>query len=427
MISWSTSFLFRQQARESLWLVPLLGAVAGVLLTQASLWLETRVTLPEAWTYSESTASSVLATIAGAMVALISLVVTIGVLVVQMATGTLSARFMRLWYRDRVQKMALAAFTATFTFAYALLRKVETDSVPSLGVSLAGVWVTADLIILLIYLNRFVHMLRPVAVGASMANAGLALVDDWERELVPKTFDHPGRAGTEPDLRVRALRSGALQAVHAEGIVKRATQRELVCVLPHTMGSFVTTGDVLLEVYGPGSARDAHTLRGMIALGQERSLDQDPGFALRILVDIAVRALSPAVNDPTTATQMINYIGTLLRGIGTSAPTWQDAWFDAAGRARLLVATRTWEDFLHLGVNEVRSYGITSTQTVRRLRAMLADLECDVTPERRAAVVRQRSILDRMVIAAFSDFDERAFALGTDHQGIGGSSRTAGT
>ncbi|WP_338750855.1 DUF2254 family protein [Janibacter alittae] len=299
VISWSTSFLVRQQVRESLWVVPLLGAIAGVLLTQGSLWLETRISLPEAWTYSESTASSVLAAIAGAMVALISLVVTIGVLVVQMATSALSARFMRLWYRDRVQKMALAAFTATFTFAYALLRKVETDSVPSLGVTLAGAWVTADLIILLIYLNRFAHMLRPVAVGASMAAAGLALVDAWEREPpAPASFPHPGDTGVEPDLRVRALRSGALQAVNAEGIVKRAGQRDLVCVLPHTMGSFVTAGDVLLEVYGPVSTRDARALRGMIALGQERTLDQDPGFALRILVDIAIRALSPAVNDP---------------------------------------------------------------------------------------------------------------------------------
>ncbi|WP_338752583.1 hypothetical protein [Janibacter alittae] len=124
---------------------------------------------------------------------------------------------------------------------------------------------------------------------------------------------------------------------------------------------------------------------------------------------------------------MINYIGTLLSGIGTSAPTWRDSWFDADGRGRLLVMTRTWEDFLRLGVSEVRSYGITSAQTTRRLRAMLVDLEHDVAPERRFAVVRQRVILDRMVTSAIPDPEERAFALGTDHQGIGGSSHTEGT
>src|SRR6185436_1439899 len=158
----------------------LLGAVAGGALAVADLGVEDQVTLPREWSYSTATASSLLTTVAGAMIGLLGLVVTIGVLVVQMATGTLSPRFMRLWYRDRLQKVVLASFTATFVFSFALLREVGEGQVPDIGISLAGLAVTIDLILLLTYLDRFVHALRPVAVASAMARSGLSVIADME-------------------------------------------------------------------------------------------------------------------------------------------------------------------------------------------------------------------------------------------------------
>ena len=164
-MSWAVRFQLRQHLRQSLWAVPLVGAAVGAALAITDRWLEDRVSLPPGWSYSASTATSVLSTVSGAMIGLIGLVVTIGVLVVQMATGTLSPRFMRLWYRDRLQKVVLASFTATFVFSFALLREVGERQVPNVGISLAGLAVTIDLILLLTYLDRFVHALRPVAVA----------------------------------------------------------------------------------------------------------------------------------------------------------------------------------------------------------------------------------------------------------------------
>jgi uncharacterized membrane protein len=426
-MSWAAIFQFRQHLRQSLWAVPLLGTAAGAGLARTDLWLEGQLTLPPGWTYSAGTASTVLATIASAMVGLVGLVVTIGVLVVQMATGTLSPRFMRLWYRDRLQKLVLAAFIATFAFSFTLLRQVETGSVPNLGVSMAGAAVTLDLFLLLVYLDRFVHALRPVAVGAAMADSGLAIVN----EMVGQASAAATRTGTEwasgdPDLRVRAHRSGAIQAIHADGIVRLATARGLVCVLSRTVGDFVTVGGVLADVYGPGSAGDARRIRDMIALGRERTLDQDPAFALRILVDIAIRALSPAVNDPTTATQMIDHMGALLLGLGSMDPAGRGLFLGPDGQVRLAVPTRSWDDYLDLGVHEIRHYGRTSGQTCRRLRALLIELEDRVLPEYQPAVRRQLVILDRTVTDAFADLDEREFALREDRQGIGGASRPPG-
>src|SRR6188472_3089651 len=182
--SWAAVFGLRQHLRQSLWAVPLLGTAVGAALAVADLRLEGQIPLPAGWSYSAATATALLSAVAAAMVGLVGLVVTIGVLVVQLATGTLSPRFMRLWYRDRLQKMVLASFTATFAFAYILLSEVGTGGVPNLGVTVAGIAVTFDLFLLLLYLDRFVHALRPVAVAAAVSKSGLAIVDAASRAEV---------------------------------------------------------------------------------------------------------------------------------------------------------------------------------------------------------------------------------------------------
>src|SRR6185295_3655600 len=108
-MSWAYFFRIRQYLKGSLWVLPALGGVAGVILAGLDDRLEHEIHLPDAWQYSAGTASSALTSIVAATIGLLGFVVTISVLVVQMATGTLSPRFMRLWYRDRTQKIVLAA------------------------------------------------------------------------------------------------------------------------------------------------------------------------------------------------------------------------------------------------------------------------------------------------------------------------------
>ena len=349
-MSWAARFQLRQHFRQSLWAVPLLGAIAGAALAVVDLGVEARVTMPASWPYSPATASSVLTTVSGAMIGLLGLVVTVGVLVVQMATGTLSPRFMRLWYRDRLQKLVLAAFTATFAFSFALLGTVEAASVPNLGVTMAGLAVSVDLVLLLLYLDRFVHALRPVAVAASVARSGLAVVTEVDHSGIdlqagdrsPRAVQgHKVQAGRGSRARSRRwTRAG--WSTSPPGTTSRACSRARV-------GDFVNAGSVVMDVYGSPDQRVLRRLGGKIALGHERTIDQDPAYAVRIIVDIAIRALSPAVNDPTTATQMINYLGAVLiasfgllpgnpgRGLGGAllAAVAGDAWARGARRVWL--------------------------------------------------------------------------------------------
>jgi uncharacterized membrane protein len=197
-----------------------------------------------------------------------------------------------------------------------------------------------------------------------------------------------------------------------------------VCDLRQTVGDFVISGAALADLFGSTDPTDSRRVRAMIAEGHERTIDQDPAFAIRIIVDIAIRALSPAVNDPTTATQMINHIGALLTAIGSHEQRGRGVYRDQDGVVRLTVPTRRWRDYLELGVSEIRRYGATSPQVCRRLRALLVDLEAAVLPVNTADVADQLRRLDRSVMESFSDADERQFALVEDRQGVGGASRS---
>ena len=423
-MSWATRFRLREYLRESLWVVPGLAAVIGLLGAALLISIDSHLNVPSDWAYSPSTASTLLSAIVGSVAALTGFVVTVTVLVVQMASGTFSARSMRLWYRDPVLKGVLGLLVGTLAYSFALLRRVEARFVPDLGVTLAGVLLIVGLVIFVLFLNRFVHRLRPVAVVALTAK-GLrrSLNDDLAsaRDL-GDIFAGPLEDMAEPAaLTILSTRPGAVQAVNLRGVSTWAARHECLVVMRHFVGDFIETGDVLFEVYGnPGRADAAdRDLRGLVALGLERTIEQDPAFALRVMVDVASKALSPAVNDPTTAVQVLDYLGDSLGMIGAadlSVPSWQAG----VPRRGVVVPVRRWEDFLALGVTEIREFGSTSIQVLRRLRAVLEKLLDEVRPENRPAVTAEIARLDATVAAGFSGSIDLEWAGIADGQGLGG-------
>ncbi|MEU7072711.1 DUF2254 domain-containing protein [Streptomyces narbonensis] len=421
MTSWADRFRLRQYVKASLWIVPMIGLVLGALLAEAALAVDTADWPPSGWHYSATTASGVLTAIVGAMVALLGFVVTIGVLVVQQATGTLSPRYMRLWYRDRLQKAVLATFTGTFAFAFSLLRSVESTSVPDLGVTLAGAAVAVSLVLLLVYLNRFTHSLRPVAIAELVARMGETVFADGAAAIRSAAPRRGGAVASDsPVLRVRSVLGGAIQAFDVSGLVAEAARHDCVFVVTRLIGDFVPPGTVLVEVHGGRSGVDPERVNRSVALGAERTIEQDPAFALRILVDIAIRALSPAVNDPTTAVQVINYIERFLHTVGNARLSGRYVLADRGGEARLVIPGRDWDDYLELAVCEIRDYGSSSVQICRRLRAMLDGLLDALPPSQHASVHTQLRLLHEAVERAFTDPARRALAEQADHQGIGG-------
>ncbi|HEY5871833.1 MAG TPA: DUF2254 domain-containing protein [Gaiellaceae bacterium] len=425
-MTWSVAFRLRRYLRESLWVIPLVGGAVGWFGGLASTDLSGISNLSTRWEYSASTAEAVLAALVAASVGLVGFVVTVSVLIVQMATGTFSARYMRIFYRDWAFKAVLAVLIGAFTFSYTLMRAVEADDVPNLGVTLAGAFLGLGVLLFVIFLDRAIHRLRPVAVAALVAAAGRRALDQVLEEaargdapaVVPAPYTPPG----EPARVIRMVRGGAIQAIDFRGLGTWARENDTLVVLRHPVGDFVSAGAVLIELYGRDPGPDAEErLRSMVALGVERTIEQDPAFAVRIMVDIAIRALSPAVNDPTTAVQVLDHLEDLLRLVGQT---------DLSDRAApledmetgLVVPVRRWQDYLALSVTEIREYGHSSIQVVRRLRAMLEELADSVLLERREAVVLELERLDDAVAREWGQTVDIDLAGRADRQGIGGPS-----
>jgi uncharacterized membrane protein len=404
--------------RDSLWVLPLAAAVLGAVLGPLDVRIDQSVKVSPQLQYSSSTASTVLAAIVGAAAALTGFVVTVTTLVVQMATGTFSARYMRML------KVLLGLLVGTLAFSFSLMRRVENNFVPNIGVTVAGVLLITCLLVFLLFLDRYLHRLRPVAVAAIVADYFRRNFEyEVKRAGNPEVFLgvlDPG--GEEPSLQARSQRAGAIQAVDADSLVAWAREGDCLVVLRHGIGDFVPSGAKLIDVYGgqDRGSRFEKRLVGMVALGDERTIEQDPAFAVRILVDIANRALSAAVNDPTTAVQVLDYLGETLRLVGTtklSAGTWPD---NGRPRVGVVIPVRTWEDYLTLAVNEIREYGTGGIQVMRRLRAMLEELHDEVRPECRAAVASELARLDATVARSFGGSVDLDRASTADTQGIGG-------
>jgi len=425
-VSWSRRFRVRQFLRGSIWFVPVLGGAAGSLCGIVAAEADRHYSLPEGWSYSAGTAQAVLASVVAASVGLTGFVVTVAVLIVQMATGTFSARYMRIFYRDGLLKAVLAVLVGTLTFSYALLRRVEQNSVPSLGVTLAGFLLSTGVLLFLVFLNRSIHRLRPVAVAALVAKAGRRSFDAMIREAngpdAPTHLPAAYVGDAPPTLVVATLRAGAVQAMDARGLARFARAHDCLIVVRPAVGDFVPEGAALLEVYG-GEGMDPSAerrLRSMVVLGVERTIEQDPAFAIRVMVDIAIRALSPAVNDPTTAVQVLDHLGDTLRLFGTTSGS-TSVHADARSPG-LVVRARRWEDIVQAAITEIRLYGGSSVQVVRRLRALLEDLRERVPPEHRQAVEDELARLDATVKERWSHSVDLDLAKTADAQGIGGPS-----
>jgi uncharacterized membrane protein len=422
-MSWGLGFRIRQYVKNSLWLLPLIAGGLGLIVAELAYWVDARSDLA-VLQYSPETATAVVSATIAAAVSLTGFVVTVTVLGVQQATGILSPRYMRLWYRDGRLKLVLSELVGTLMFSIIVIRQIQPDAVPDISVGLTGLGLTVGILLFLLYLDRFLHRMRPVAVAELLAHEASRAFDDWAAEAdQPDLAFVPGGTwtpSTEPTFVLRATRSGTIQAVDLSGFRAFARRHACLIVFRHSVGDFVPVGAAILEVHGatlPSAA--GRRLSTMLALGAERTIEQDPSFAIRVMVDIAIRALSPAVNDPTTAVQVLDHLGETLRRVGVSTRSESVASADGL-TSGVIMPVRTWRDFLALGITEIREYGATSIQVVRRLRALLEELAELVLPENQAAVEDELRYLDGTVAASYPDAIDLAAARSPDHQGIGG-------
>ena len=265
-------------------------------------------------------------------------------------------------------------------------------------------------------------MLRPVSIVQSVARAGLAVIKKAYPQ--PTVGELPLSSHHDDASPCRVLchegNSGIVLAVNVAALVTLARQVDgIIEFIPH-VGDFVAVDEPLFRLYGRADALADRELRSAVAFGPERTIEQDPTFAFRILVDIANKALSPAINDPTTATHAIDQLHRLLLSVGGRHLSGEE-FKDKMGNLRVILRTPNWEDYVHLAFTEIRHFGAGSVQIARRLRSMMEVLIETLPEHRNPALCKELDLLDRAVEKHYIFPEDLALARVPDAQGLGSS------
>jgi len=406
------------------WFVPMLYAAGALLVSFTVPRLANNLLPGFVSTVSVNAAIGFYSAIASGMMALTAIVFSLSFVMVQFSAVAYSPRLVLWISRDPVISHAIGVFTATFLYALSAVAWVDrsgTGRVPLSGVLVVGVLLIVSVIMFISLVQR-VSMLQINRMLLFTGNQGRAVIEN----LYPP-IDTPPSPGLTELPRTQCLQTlvhhgqpRVVQAAHIAMLVDMASKSGCVIELIVTVGDAVLESVPILRVYGPASALPEETLRPAIELGDERTFEQDPKYAIRLLVDIAIKALSPAINDPTTAVQALDQIEDLLIRLGRRRLE-IGAFRDAQGNLRLLMTFPAWEDFLRLAFHEIRTYGATSVQVMRRMKALVNQLISLLPEERRPALRHWQGRIQSTVERTYTDTEDKLDASDEDPQGLGAS------
>ncbi len=419
-----------------LWLIPMIYVAASVACGIALPRIEQIYLASYTLNLSVASAQAYLSTAASGMMAITGIVFAMAFVMVQFSAIAYSPRLVLWFARDRILFHSLGVFVATFIYALFTLAWVDrggSGKVPLFSSMLVGVMLAVSMLLF----SRLVQRLNDLQITSV-----LRLIGDKGREVIRDMFQPlDEKPAAELKLANQAAINAQLKAVtqtlrysgepraiaqlDIEALVRQAERAKGVIVMACAVGDTLVEGTLLLRVHGAGIRLAEEALGSAVHLERERTFEQDPKYPIRLLVDVAIKALSPAINDPTTAVQTIDQIEDLLHRLGRCELNAGYA-KDASGIIRLIVPMPTWEDYLTLAFDEIRQYGATSLQVVRRLRSALIGLAESLPSDKRAGAVRRYlAHLDSVVEHSSFDAEDRLTAHHEDRQGLGLSRESA--
>ena len=415
--------------RQSLWFVPVLCVLLGATLSFGTIALDRYFDyklIPQQLVGGPDAAMAILSTVAASMVSLAALVLTITMVVVQLAMGQFSPRIVQRILRDKPSQIAIGLFVATFVHAILAIREVTPNgdgegTVPGIAVITAFVLVLISIAVLVMYVHHIGQALRVSALIELVGKDTRALIDQFYPDKGEAARSLPGA-----DHVVAAAESGVITTIGHEHLVEEAARAGCVLELVPALGEFVPAGAPLFVVHGNHSRLDEKRIIEGLILKLEPTLDQDAAYGMRMLVDIAERSLSDSpFQDPTTAVQALDRLHDCLRQLARR-PFPDGVYRDDADEVRLVVRMMNWEAYVHLAFDEIRMAGAGSPQVSRRLKTALIDLKSVSLLDRVSVLDHQLELLEAATTALMDDERDAQMALREDREGIGAAAGGAG-
>jgi uncharacterized membrane protein len=405
----------------TLWFVPALLVLAAIAAAIGMVELSAHVDgealsrWPRVFGASAGSSRSILSGVASGMITVAGLVFSLTMVAVTQASSQYTSRILRTFMGDRPNQVVLGTFVGIFAYCLVVLRTIrsETDDgdrfVPSLAVVLGIALAIAGIGVLIYFVHHIASTLQASFIVARVAAETAKAIES----LFPQTLGEEARgdearavraASTAPWCPVPAPQTGYVQSVDEETLLAAAVECDGLIRMERSVGEFVTEGLPLASIAADAGRRSAMAARlaGAFRIGRYRTIEQDAAFGLRQLVDIALRALSPGINDTTTAVSCIDYLGaTLIRLAGRHI---ESPIREKDGTVRVLARGQSYESLLRLACDEIRQGAAGNVSVLHHLLTMLGTVAgCVTDAGRRALLLEQMALVhevaERTVVA----------------------------
>lgn len=398
--------------RTSLWMIPaLMGGVAAIIayvMLFSNLQIALAPLRDQWWVFSgdASTARDLLSTLLSGMITMTSLVVSITMVVLSLAAGQLGPRLIWTFIGDRQIQSVIGLFVATILYTLIVLRSIDSelgpDHVPHVAITLASVLVVVCLLALLFYIHKLARsIISDTMIDVVARNLEHAIEKSPEGR--PPTIGGPLPSGVVE--RTLALDvSGYVQMIDYGGLCKLAARHDALLTVKIRAGHYVVRGRACIDVLAPTAPPETFddAVREAFVLGADRTPDQDLEYAVRQLVEIALRALSPSMNDTFTAITVVDRLAGAIERLGRRAPPPAE-YLDAGGTVRVIADVSTYNGLVDAAFIQIRQSAEDNPALLMQLARRLGDLVAVAgTAEQTAALTRHLEIVRRLV----PEFDE---------------------
>jgi uncharacterized membrane protein len=422
--------LFRLRIRlaSAMWVPVLAANLVAVVLAIGLPLLDEQLGDEHALPLTVASAQAIFGALAGGMITFTGIVFSAVFVAAQIQTSSYSPRLAARLRRDPIVIAGLALPTATAIYSLFALAAIGRQTSESGRDFLPTATVLCGLLLALITLGTFVALVQRAfentqigGILRGLMRRGYAVIEDVHPRDAPDVDDTaPLHADGDATEITHPGPPAVIAAVDRAALLRLADQTSgFVTVVP-SVGEYLAPGRVVLRIAGAQTDPDLTLARRVFVLARQRTVDQDPAFALRMLVDIAIRGLSPAINDPTTAVQALDRIEAFLTELALRHPG-PSVVVDDDGTPRAIIHAPRWAAYMELGLMEIRRYGASSPQIVRRLNALYDGLDTVADDSERPRIALERRLLQEAIADHFADPEERAIVAHPDRLGLGGA------
>lgn len=379
---------------EPFWVLPAAVAFASLCLGAFLPDVDERLAnwTPYVFESGPDGARQLLGTIASAMISVTGLVFSITMVVLQLASSQFTPRLLGTFLQSRVVQLTLGVFTGSFVYSLTVLRQVRDGSsageefVPQVSVTLAFVYVLASVAFFVAFIHHITQSVRLSHVVARIGDTTRVAADTLYEGEPPNASWSPA-SGTERRALEFDARRGQVTTIDSTALCHWAAEHDCVVELDVGLGDYLTEGDSIGRLWGGPADVDLDVVSRFIEIERERSLQTDFGYGIRQLTDIADRALSPGINDPTTAIQVIDELYSILR-ILAAEPNLSPYLVDADGAVRATYRPPNLAELLETSLAEIAGYASDAPRVLARIREVLTRLGEIAHPQHREAIAR---------------------------------------